>query len=98
MKTARYVGYANLDRPAETPDRNPMQTNELQNLIEMAAERGYTLETANKMNSHHGSEMVILSELYAAWYAMENNLTVFDDNFGTLIEFTGWQRAMLRAA
>lgn len=98
MKSGRYVGYANLDKPVESPDRNPMQPNELQALVDMAAERGFTIDAASEIRSRYQPVLEVYSELYAAWYAIKNNIVVFADNFSALIKFTGWQRAMLKAA
>ena len=98
MKRSRYIGYADLNLPVETPDRIPVQSNELQVMIDMAAARGFTVDTASEIRSRYEPVLIVYSELYAAWYALKHNITVYVDNFSELIKFTGWQRAMLKVA
>ena len=77
------------DNP-EVVDRKPLQLDELQNLIRMAAECGYSIKDAHHMTAPYG---VISSELYAAWYSIEHEIPIFVDNIHQLINLTGWNRS-----
>jgi hypothetical protein len=72
------------------PDHMPLQLDELQPLISMAAESGYTIKNARNMVPPPG---VISSELYAVWYSIEHEIPIYSDNIENLINMTGWKRS-----
>ena len=74
----------------ELVDRKPLQLDELQTLIRMTAECGYSVKDAHDMTAPYG---VISSELYAVWHSIENEIPIFSDNIDHLITLTGWERS-----
>lgn len=80
-----------LQQSAHTPDSEPLtseplQLNELLNLIMLANESGYSVKSAHNMK--HGYN-AILAEVYSVWFAIENELAIFPHNIPWLIEFMG---------
>ena len=71
-------------------DHRPLDLDELRTLISMAAKFGYSVENARDMKTPYG---VISSDLFAVWYAIENELCIFADNIDHLINLTGWERS-----
>ena len=79
-----------IDDP-KVVDREPLQPDELQTLIRMAAESGYSIKDAHDIKAPYG---VISSELYAVWYSIEHEIPIFVDNIDHLINLTGWNRSL----
>ena len=82
--------FSKPDDDLEVIDRKPLQLDEQQALIRMAAECGYTIKDAREMTAPYG---VILSALYAVWYSIEHEIPIFVDNIHQLINLTGWSRS-----
>ena len=69
--------------------REPLLLEDLLSLIKLAYEKGYSIKEAKEMKSLYDARS---SELYSVWFAIENELAIFERNIPELIEFTGWER------
>ena len=69
--------------------KQPLRLEELLTLIKLASEKGYSIKDAKDMKFLYDARS---SALYSVWFAIENDLPVFENNIPELIEFTGWQR------
>ena len=65
-------------------ESEPLNLNELLNLIMLANEFGYTVKAAHDMKTLSNP---ILAEIYSVWFAIENELLIFAHNIPMLIEF-----------
>jgi len=74
--------------PGDTSSE-PLQLEEMLSLIKSAHDRGYSVKDARDMKSLYD---VIATDLYSVWFALENEIKIFDHNILDLIEFTGFQR------
>ena len=76
-----------VDTPdAERLNSEPLQLNEMLELIRLADESGYSVKSAHNMKHGYNS---ILAEVYSVWFAIENEITIFAHNIPWLIEFMG---------
>jgi hypothetical protein len=80
---------ARFSEPVDNPeDRKPLQSDELLTLLDMALQFGYSVKSAHDMKLPYDE---VSSELFAVWYAKENEICIFADNVPSLIELTGWK-------
>jgi len=70
-------------------DHTPLQLSELFELLKLAISHGYSIKAARDTKSRHDG---VLSDVYAVWYAIENEVDIFPDNVDQLIELTEWKR------
>ena len=82
---ARINRFSEYDGNINESDRGPLGKDELQSLIRMADLHGYSVINASDLKLPQDD---ISTELYAAWYAMENELCIFADNIAQLIIMT----------
>ena len=66
-------------------ESEPLELNQLLNLILLAHESGYTVRAAHDMKLLQNP---ILADIYTVWFAIENELHVYAHNIPKLVEFT----------
>ena len=74
----------------KTPNQRVLRPDEVLTLLSLAEKHGYTVENARDLKLPQDE---ISSELYAVWYAKENEISIIEDNIPHLIEFTGWEQS-----
>ena len=81
---------AQFSEPTRSPvthDQRELRPEDLQTLINIAEGLGYPLENARDMKS---PQVDVSSELFAVWYAKENDICILEDNIPNVIRLTGW--------
>ena len=71
----------------QAPRSQSLAVGELLTLIMLATEHGYTVKAARDMKSLYDA---VSSDLYAVWYAIENEVPLFAGNITELVKLTGW--------
>jgi hypothetical protein len=87
---ARIARFSESVDNLEECDHKPLRLDELLTLMGMADMHGYSVKNACDIKSPQDE---ISSELYAVWYAKENEICIFADNIAHLIELTKWERS-----
>ena len=82
---ARIERFSEIDENFCDIDKEPLRVDVLRSLINMAELRGYRVADASDLKLPQDD---ISTDLYAVWYAMENELCIFADNITHLINMT----------
>ena len=68
---------------------------ELFDLIKLAELGGYSVKSAHSSEARNHA---ILTDIYAVWFAIKNQIPIFEHNIPVLVEFIAWKFSSGRPA